>query len=358
MLLARFFAAGQTNHVVDLSCHLARLGHEVTLLYSQPSAAGQIHRAHHLQSLRDAGVRVVEPAPDSSWWQGLLPVDVIHAHSTLDFTRARYLGIQLRVPYVLTVHGTGVAGGRYSAALRSAGAVIAVGWRVAKQLFGQARRIYVIENGVDTERFRPAEEGGAAPSSPAAEDPARPFTVCYSGRVDPSKRNCFRQFAQGVVLAAERNPVRLMVMAVSLPTLGSELRPKLERLLDFRGWVWDPAPVYREADVVAGSGRVVREGLASGLPCLVVGPSYGGIVFPSSLDPSRGHDFSGRPAELLLCDPDCVRGDVERLAGDPDLALRLGREGRQYAVEHLSLDRMATEVVDVYRQVTGGHPGT
>jgi len=86
----------------------------------------------------------------------------------------------------------------------------------------------------------------------------------------------------------------------------------------------DPAPVLGEADVVVGSGRVVCEAMASGRPALVLGETYGGIVFPESLDPARGHDFSGRWDPVLRSPPGEAE-EAERITEDMALWLRTER---------------------------------
>lgn len=163
LLLARFFPAGQTTHVVDLARALGRLGHDVTLLNAIPTNYGQVHRAEHLQDLEAARVRViVAPAagidPDSVL-RGLPHPEVVHAHSTLDFGLAASLSARLGVPYVLTAHGLGISGIVASQYLAGAATVIAVGRRVAGEVSTMTPRVVVIENGVDTERFRPPEPG-------------------------------------------------------------------------------------------------------------------------------------------------------------------------------------------------------
>ncbi len=344
LLLARFSAAGQTNHVVDLARALSRFGHEVTLVNTQAGQPGQIHGRHYSRVLRTGGVTVVESDLLAGLPEGFRAVpDLVHAHSTLDFARAEQLASRLGVPYVLTVHGLGASRQPYARSLARAGAVIAVGERVARDALTAAPNVTVIENGVDTEQFHPPEgcRGNGL------------FTVTFAGRIDPPRRHGFRQLTRGVVQLSVLYPVRLVVLAPSLPGAGRDLEAKLERIVDFRGWLPDPAPALREADVVVGTGRVVREGLASGRPSLILGRSYGGVVVPWVLDPSHGHDFSGRPDgwEESSCDAARIASDLAGLAGGPALARRLGEEGRAYALAHLSLERMAELTVGVYERV-------
>jgi glycosyltransferase involved in cell wall biosynthesis len=364
LLLARFFAAGQTNHVVDLARALAAAGHEVTLVSTGPSGRGRSFRRVYTHDLRQAGVEVVLSDLEGGLPPGVPCPDIIHAHSTLDFARAERLASRLHVPFVLTLHGLGATHLLAAGALARAAAVIAVGRRVAAEALTVTPRVVVIENGVDTQRFRPPSDDPAPSGDPPCVAPApvpagppanRPFTVLYAGRIDPGKRKCFRDLARAVFLLADRRPVRLVVLAVALPALGLDLGSgrKREEILDFRGWRVDPSPILREADVVAGSGRVIREGMASGRPCLLAGQRYGGIVVPGTLNPA-GHDFSARGT---YSHPALVRrilADLTRLATNRDLARKLGQEGRAYALAHLGLERAAALTTEVYEQVLRG----
>ena len=349
LLLARFFPAGQTTHVVDLARALARLGHDVTLLNTIPTNYLQVNRAEHLQDLETAGVRVIlAPAagivPDSVLRDGPHP-EVVHAHSTLDFALAASLSARLGVPYVLTAHGLGISGivaGQY---LAGAATVIAVGRRGAEEVSTMTPRVVVIENGVDTERFHPPEPGGGASSVIAGTNP---LAILYAGRLGPQRLAAFRALASAACLLAQRRAVRLTVLAMSVPPLGEPLDGALKAVLDFRGWLADPSPVFREVDVVVGSGRVIREGLASGKPCLLLGSAYRGLVSPASLNPALGHDFSGTAPSRPPPDGKCILDDLARLAEDPGLRQRLAENGRDYALAHLGLERMALLTVGVY----------
>jgi starch synthase len=355
LLLKRFFAAGQTTHVVDLARSLSSAGHQVTLISTSSSASGQFGQAY-TRDLYAAGVSVALSEPGAPLPPGVSRPNIIHAHSSLDFGWAEDLSRRLRLPFVLTLHGLGITHLLAAGPLRRAAAVIAVGRRVAAEALTLTPKVVIIENAVDTHRFRPSEHEGATlgclpPLHPPTARPATPFTVLYAGRIDPERRQCFRDVAWAASLLADRRPVRLIVLAVTLPRLSVGHGGNHDELIDFRGWQWDPSPVYREADVVAGSGRVIREGLASGRPCLLAGQAYSGIVFPRALDPTK-HDFSARGTSGHPVQVKRILGDLTHLAADP----KLGRDGRAYALAHLGLERATATTIGVYQRVLDAPP--
>jgi len=108
-------------------------------------------------------------------------IDVIHAHGPLPCGHAAMLlSRELKIPYVVTVHGldaystrqvSGRAGEwcrRVSARVfRSAGRVICISEHVREQVFAGSKNAAtaVVYNGVDAERFSPAaKEAGGPPS--------------------------------------------------------------------------------------------------------------------------------------------------------------------------------------------------
>ena len=346
--LARFFPSGQTSHVVDLAGALARSGVRVTLVHSQPGDPACPGPDEYRPLLAGTGVAVLSHDLAAGLPDEVPEPDVVHAHSTLDFPLAERLARRHGAAFVVTVHGLGCGRMLAGASLARADAVIAVGRRVAADVAGLAAgRVVVIENGVDTDRFHPPA-GGPRPRgrTPAGEE----VTVLYAGRVDGERRAGFRELMRALAALSRHRRVRAAVLSDRPPGVPLALLAGLRVSLDFPGWLVDPSPVFRTSDVVVGCGRVIREGMASGRPCLLLGRSYRGLVFPAALDPTRGHDFSAGGRERP---PSAGRiaADLLRLVRDPDLATRLGAEGRAYALAHLSLAEAAVRTAALYEKV-------
>ncbi|MEW6033059.1 MAG: glycosyltransferase family 4 protein [Bacillota bacterium] len=353
VLLARFFPSGQTVHAVELAAALRRAGHEVTFIQTQATGSDPCLRGHFLGVLHGAGVPVLGPERVSGPPAGLPPVDVVHAHSALDFGRAASLSGQLAAPYVLTIHGVGLREYNAAAFIPGAAAVVAVERRVAEDIRGLNAATVVIENGVDTTRLCPPEEAEEDDQGRGrAAGGVHPFRIVYAGRIDSWKRPGFRELVTAAALLSRSHPVRLTVLSTAPPPVPGGLPRTAADLVDYRGWLPNPAEVFRRADLIVGVDRVIREGMAAGRPCAVLGRSYSGLVVPAALDPQAGHDFGGRgrsPPEAGT-----ILIDLLRLVTRPELARRLGREGREYAVRHFSLEQSARKTVELYEKVVGG----
>ncbi|HCJ11397.1 MAG TPA: hypothetical protein DHW14_09595 [Clostridiales bacterium] len=346
--LARFSPSGQTSHVVDLAGALARSGVRVTLVHSRPADPTCTGPDEYRPLLAGTGVAVLSHDLAAGLPNGAPRPDVVHAHSTLDFPLAERLARRHGAAFVVTVHGLGCGRILAGASLARADAVIAVGRRVAADIAGLAAgRVVVIENGVDTDRFHPPAGGSRPRGRTTVGGEVR---VLYAGRVDAERRAGFTELIRALAALSRHRRVRAVVLSDRPPGVAPALLAGPRVSLDFPGWLVDPSPVFRTADVVVGCGRVIREGMASGRPCLLLGRSYRGLVLPAALDPARGHDFGAGGREGLPS-AERIAADLLRLVRDPDLATRLGAEGRAYALAHLSLAEVAARTVALYEKV-------
>lgn len=200
----------------------------------------------------------------------------------------------------------------------------------------------VIHNGVDTERFRPAE----------ARDPALraefgiPPSACVFGQVGSLIHRkgidiAIRAIAAPALAGAE---VRLVLVgdgpdAPAFRALARSLG--VEDRVIFAGQQSDPVPWYGHVfDVnllVSRSdalGLAMLEGGACGLPAL--GTDVAGT--PETMDP-------GVTGFLVpLEDHDALAALMARFAADPALRSSMGAAARAFAVERFSLDRQCREV--------------
>ena len=330
MLTATFFASGQTTHVLDLARGLARRGHRVDVWITH-GRGGRAAHAAAVATLEEAGVAVrFLPAPVVPG-RDALPLgayDVVHAQSSWSFDLARRLAATLDRPLVLTCHGLGLDKPAYGPALQAAARLICVGPRVARDLQAYRSKILVIGNGVDLERFRPGIREAR-------------WTLLYAGRVDRWKRPGIEALCQAVA----RLPKDAQVWAAANRRLPS---PRIRHL----GWVADLERVMGRVHVVVGTGRVIREGMAAGAACVVLGREYHGPVTPEGVAGMTFPDFSGAGRRLGSPTSKAILDDLLSLYRNRTRLQELMAFGRRFAEQHLSLDAMVEATLGVYRAVT------
>jgi glycosyltransferase involved in cell wall biosynthesis len=130
-----------------------------------------------------------------------------------------------------------------------------------------------------------------------------------------------------------------------------ELRSRMEALglrgrVELTGFVEDPFSLFHTADAFLmcsrneAMGRVTVEAMACALP--VIGHASGGTleILHDNVD---GLLYPGGPEALAE--------RMKRVATDHRLAVELGRTAARSAAERFSVERYASEVLDVYRSV-------
>jgi glycosyltransferase involved in cell wall biosynthesis len=283
--------------------------------------------------------------------------DLVHAHSAKAGLAGR-LAVRGRIPTVFQPHAwsfEAVGGGTAALALRWerwgarwAARVLCVS--EAERATGVRARITgrwtVVPNGIDPERFHPADPTAVrAGIAPLADiPPAAPLAVCVG-------RLC-RQKGQDVLLRAWDAVVR-RVPGARLVLVGDG--PDRDRLREvapgsvlFTGAVTDASPWYQAADLVVlpsrweGMALAPLEAMACGRPVVVTDVDGARESLPSS--------FAARclvPPE----NPAVLAEAVTELLLDPRLRESLGNRARRHVLSTHDVRHTAKAVAGVYRDL-------
>jgi glycosyltransferase involved in cell wall biosynthesis len=217
-----------------------------------------------------------------------------------------------------------------------------------------ARKVRVVHNGVDLERFAPREPSGPLRRALGVADGAR--VVVSVGRFVAFKG--YAHLLDAAALLDARSPGVHWVL-VGEGELRDGLEAQTRRLglapqVHFTGWRDDIPDLLALGDcfvlpsVEEPFGRVLIEAMAMARP--IVATDAGGV--PEIVV----HGETG----LLVppAAPDRLAAAVGALLGDPPRAARLGAAGRRRAESAFSLAGHAAAVEGVYREALGGdHAG-
>ncbi|MEU7831174.1 MULTISPECIES: glycosyltransferase [unclassified Nonomuraea] len=200
-----------------------------------------------------------------------------------------------------------------------------------------ARKLSVIYNGLRASAFERAE-----PAS--IEDTELPVVLCVA-RLAPQKGHDI------LIEAASRLLRRGRPCTFLLAGEGRE-RHRLEELVRgsrvdvrFLGDRTDVKALLARADVVVlpslweGLSNAVMEAMAAGRP--IVATAVGGT--PELLD--------GRGVLIPASDAEALADGIVRVLDDPDLAACLGREARAWAREHLDVDVLVDQHINLYQRL-------
>ncbi len=289
--------------------------------------------------------------------------DIVHAHGTRAAFHARLADSEAASRVVYTLHGIHVQ--RSGSAPRRALALATERWLRSRTAGfvtvceSDARKggrlgivrsedTVVVHNGIEESVSDAA--GGRVVRSEAGVDDRAPLVLSVGRFVDPKD--------QKTLLAAWSDVVRVVPAAVLVLVGSGPLEGELRAAVSSQG-VGDSVrflaprpdlrPAYSAADVFAlsslweGLPYVILEAMAHGLP--VVSTNVDGI--PEAVEDG----VSG----LLVPprDPAALADAIVRLLGDPAMRARMGEAGQRIVRERFGLERMADELVAVYRDVAG-----
>jgi alpha-maltose-1-phosphate synthase len=310
-----------------------------------------------------------------------IDADVVHCHTWYTDMGGLLAGKLWGVPYVLSIHSleplrpwkVEQLGNAYHlsswmerTALEQADAVIAVSAEtrhdVVRLFDVDATKVHVIHNGIDLAEYRPT--GATDALARHGIDPAKPYLL-FVGRITRQK---------GIIHLVDAIPqidpdlqIVLAAGAPDTPEIGREMSARVTEVSAKRqGVIWlremlprrDLVQLYEHAavfccpSVYEPFGIINLEAMAcetavvasrvGGIPEVVV-PGETGILVdlvlrPGTFEPVDPAAFSAGLAAAINC-----------LAADPDLCARMGRQGRQRALDHFSWDAIAEATLSLYR---------
>ena len=342
---------GIGQHAFQLARHLTRLGWELCVLAPQPYVS-DVDRVEFNRQQPFSVITLPDREAGSSWFVKRLRIiqEAVRAHRPLLLIATGYRALLttaafaavFRLPWVAVGHGTEFLG-RSSLnrrltrrALESAAAVIAVSDYTAGLIRDAARprRLVVIPNAADGERFRPGLDTSALRERWGLGDGPVILTV---GHVSERK-------AQDVVIRAlprilARHPDATYVMA-GLPTLQTTYEALADELgvagrVRFAGLVADDdlPTAYNLADVFVLVSRRTADGDVEGYGIVVQEAALCGA--PAVVSRDCGLTEAIREGETGLSvppdDPEATATAVLALLDDGDRRREMGRRAREWA---------------------------
>lgn len=352
LLASQVTESGAATCVRDLARAGAAAGHEITVACP---ASGDLRRW-----ATEAGASWVplelRRSPHGSDAPAFLELrelaarsDVVHLHSSKAGAVGRLAVASLgrrRPACLFTPHGwSWLVGGRMApfyrgferAASHLADAIVAVSpgeAEIGRPVLGSGwRRIRVIANGVDIERFRP--------DGPAAARGQDPLMVLV-GQMRPPKG---QDLALGALARMRHRRARLRLVGdgpdrAKLQETTSHLG--LEDRVEWAGKVADPAPHLRAADLVLVPSRYDGLSLA-----LLEAMACGAAVVASAVPGTSALEGTG--VLVPANDPAALAEAADDLLDDAGQRTKLGQMARKRAVEEYPLSRSLAVNLDLWR---------
>jgi len=188
------------------------------------------------------------------------------------------------------------------------------------------------------------------------------LTVLFVSRLSEDKRGSVEAIAQlAREIPARRLRWQILVagggaLEGELRKLGRQLRQSANRtVIAVPGEQLKLEEFYACADIVAGVGRSIFDGMMRGMPALVVGGSgFAGLAAPETVRELAYYNFSGRNASEGAGVEELVAA-ISRLAS-PEERQRLGSFARKYAEGNLAAPAGAKVLLEYYEKLRGLPP--
>jgi glycosyltransferase involved in cell wall biosynthesis len=352
---------GVEMQVLQMSRELARRGHRIDLLFNRDGELDSefreiCHSVSKVPTFRFSRTRAVRDlirlVPAVRAGVHLRP-DMVYLNSPDELTFGLLTGLISRAPVICHLHNASPTAMLPRLAARAHRLIACSEFVRARYVEAgvDPSQVTVVHNGVDLEAYSPATEVQRSTARRELGLPEDVFVTLFLGRLDAGK-------GVEVLLEAWRkmafSPDQARLLIVGSPTLSADPVSRLKELqgLTPQGCHW--LPMRREvvtslhaADVLAVPstgpepfGRVVVEGLASGLP--VVASRVGGI--PEILDGALAQFLVEPGSEVELADR--LASLVEWRADRPDFA----QQCRVHAEERFSIGHMVDGVEAIMHQ--------
>jgi glycogen synthase len=310
-----------------------------------------------------------------------IDADVVHCHTWYTDMGGLLASRLWDVPFVLSIHsleplrpwkveqlgnGYHLSTWMERTAMEHADAIVAVSAETRDDVLRlfevDPAKVHVIHNGIDPTEYRPS--GATDALERHGVDPAKPY-VLFVGRITRQKG-----IIHLVDAIPEMDPDLQIVLAAGAPDtpeIGREMAARVDEVSARRAgvkWIremlpradviqfYDHAAIFCCPSVYEPFGIINLEAMAcetavvasgvGGIPEVVVPEETGFLVDPAlqpgTFEPTDPAAFSSGLAAA-----------INRLAADPELRTKMGRQGRQRVLDHFSWDAIAETTVGLYR---------
>jgi len=284
-------------------------------------------------------------------------IEIVHAHMGRDYPLAAFAVRHSPARLVITRHVMFPLSRLHRFTLAAAARVIAVSSAVADQLKNDnlvdPKKIAVVLNGIDTERFGTARVSfNRDQFLKEWQLPLDCRLVGTVGELTPLKGHLeFLQAASEI--ASELPRIYFLIAGVDYSGDGSYSREvdatvkrlKLEHRVRMVGWLPQLPELYCGVDVFVSASKTESFGLA-----IAEAMASGAAVVATETDGARELIQSGETGLLVpIDDVKRMANEVARLLTDDNYRTQLGTAAQRIAQEKFSVDRMISETEQIYR---------
>ncbi|NIK71863.1 glycosyltransferase [Paenibacillus sp. BK720] len=280
-------------------------------------------------------------------------INLVHIHQLPSGLHAAKAARKLGIPVVFTVHGSYYPPEQLQLLKDAACTFISVSPPVRGYLDYLGIPSYLIANGIDFERYRPASSAALRAS---LRIPDGDKIVVYASRLAWDKAAVCAMLVRAArtLRLHGKLPLQLVIagtgnQAAAIAELAEAVNQECHApFVHPVGNQMQIGDYYNLGDLVVGTGRVALEAMACGKPVLAIGNhGYFGLVDRPVYDEAwqyyfGDHNSKERPTEQLIAE--AIRG---ALASDGNL-VSIGRQGQEWARANFDIQSKALQMKQLY----------
>ncbi len=354
---------GAETHVLELALELARRGHNVTVAscggvyVSALEAGGVRHVCAPLDSKKPACVAEATKALSRLMREERF--DIVHAHARIPAFICGKLREKFGFAFITTAHFDFKVNALLARITNWGDHILSVSSDIADNIVKNyaypRERITLVNNGIDTARFCPENDGSAVKEELGVSGKK---VVMYLGRLDEDSSLGARALLESApaLYSADRE---VRVLIVGNGKLLEDMRKRAagineeagERIAILPGGTPRAAEYIAASDVFAAPSRSAMEALASGKPTVVAG-NFGmlGVFSPEIAEEASRTNFCCRGSELPTAEKitECV---LRVLSMNEKERRELALYGRSFIEKYYSVRAMCDVCEGKYREL-------
>ncbi len=367
-LTSRMGIGGAETHISTLAHGQIKLGHKVFCASAggvgteELVSSGAIHFSLPLDrrtptAVRESVAGILDIIKENK-------IDVIHAHSRIPSFIIRLIYGKVKAlgcTFVTTAHMPFSASPAERALTEWGEGTVAVSCDIEEYLKESyalcAERITVIENGIDTGKFRPLADAEKKKLKESLGISADSRVICSASRTSASRAGCALWLCAHApdILEGEETLLLLLSGAVGRERdLLGEIRERAKEANEALGreavrlivGLSDLSHILPAADIFVGVSRAALEAMSAGVATIIAGnEGYGGIISEENAPAQRESNFTGRGCTGSF---ENIKKELATLRAS-DLR-SIGNECREYVCRELSAEGMSRAVCAFYEE--------
>lgn len=360
---------GAETHVLGLAKELKKMGHKPIVISTGGVYVKELEDndiSHYEAPLNKKDIINLTKSVRIIWKiVNREKVHLLHGHGRIPALNCKLISVLKGIPFMTTAHAKFKASLIYRYTSFWGKEVICISEDIKDHLINkfnvQPKKITIIPNGIDIEKFSPKLNGINVRDELKLNDDT--IKIVYISRISGSLTKLVKMVIEtGKEVYKEMENIDLIVagdgedfkeICEVSDRVNSEANRKFIHILGKRT---DVAEIFSLASLAISVSRSALEAMACGKPVILAGgEGYMGLLTEKNIDAAISNNFTGRTSDNEISVQILKKEILEFLhPSNEERRSELGNLGRKVVKERFSIEAMAQNTVDIYTKLLKG----